>query len=491
MKINNLNNEIKRKLLIENLLVGFIIFLSVLAGVISYLFFKEFFYKYTDSKLYSAAMNANEFVLGEKFYKKALSDTLHKECDKNYSLKLTRFAKNAGVTYIYSMIDKNNSVYFLASSLTQKDIKNGDIYAYMQKYPEATETLKNVFKNGKIAFEESKDRWGYFRSILIPIDSKYGRYVIGADLKISDIKKSFDEYKIKLFLILGLVDIFALMIAFFYYRLVKEEKKHLEEICSLNEKLEEMNKNLEKRVKEESEKRIKQEELILRESKYIQMGEMMDAVAHQWKVPLSAIMLESGLLKMIIEKKGCIDDEIEKSINNIQEYVNHLNETLDNFRNFVNTKNYEKFLISEVVESVKNLVKDLLIINNVRLETQIKNFKIYGRKNDFEHILLSLIDNSIKIFNQRNINERVIKIKAKDYEIIYEDNAGGFEGDIEKIFDFNYSKTGGSGIGLYIVKMILDKYGGDIKAQNIKNGIRFIINLKKFRYNSNSKKIKE
>ncbi|WP_457563267.1 hypothetical protein [Caminibacter pacificus] len=67
MKINNLNNEIKRKLLIENLLVGFIIFLSVLAGVISYLFFKEFFYKYTDSKLYSAAMNANEFVLGEKF----------------------------------------------------------------------------------------------------------------------------------------------------------------------------------------------------------------------------------------------------------------------------------------------------------------------------------------------------------------------------------------------------------------------------------------
>ncbi|NPA87949.1 MAG: hypothetical protein GXO01_04505, partial [Epsilonproteobacteria bacterium] len=48
-----------------------------------------------------------------------------------------------------------------------------------------------------------------------------------------------------------------------------------------------------------------------------------------------------------------------------------------------------------------------------------------------------------------------------------------------------------SGIGLYIVKMILDKYGGDIKAQNIKNGIRFIINLKKFRYNSNSKKIKE
>lgn len=61
--------------------------------------------------------------------------------------------------------------------------------------------------------------------------------------------------------------------------------------------------------------------------------------------------------------------------------------------------------------------------------------------------------------------------------IIYQDNGGGIPEDIiDKIFDFNVStkkEQGGTGIGLYMVKMIVDKYNGKVDVKNTDHGSCF------------------
>jgi len=111
----------------------------------------------------------------------------------------------------------------------------------------------------------------------------------------------------------------------------------------------------------------------------------------------------------------------------------------------------------------------------------IKGDDIYleFNKNNLKHIIFILINNSIDAFNEKEIKERKITIKIEDNKLIYEDNAGGIPIEIrDKIFNYNFTtKIDGTGIGLYIVKTILNKSNLDINYEPIENGSRFIITL--------------
>ncbi|KJU86821.1 PAS/PAC sensor hybrid histidine kinase [Candidatus Magnetobacterium bavaricum] len=52
-----------------------------------------------------------------------------------------------------------------------------------------------------------------------------------------------------------------------------------------------LNKNLEDRVKDEVERRLRQEQMLIQQSKMAAMGEMISAIAHQWRQPLNALSI--------------------------------------------------------------------------------------------------------------------------------------------------------------------------------------------------------
>ena len=62
------------------------------------------------------------------------------------------------------------------------------------------------------------------------------------------------------------------------------------------------------------------------------------------------------------------------------------------------------------------------------------------------------------------------------------DNAGGIPDKIlDKIFEANFTtkaESKGTGMGLHLVFLILQKIGGEINVKNIENGAKFIIKLK-------------
>jgi signal transduction histidine kinase len=232
----------------------------------------------------------------------------------------------------------------------------------------------------------------------------------------------------------------------------------------------------------------KKDKLIEQKSRLAAMGEMIDAVAHQWKQPLNAISLVMEMLKDDYKKGDVTQSYIEDASETVHFQIEHMITTLNEFRSFLrpSTKN-ESFYIQEAIENIQILMKDELISQNINLILDIdKTVNIYGNKNALKHIFINMINNSIDAFNERELKKRNIYIrcyKKNSYTIIeVEDNAGGIPQTIlNTIFEANVTtkkKRSGTGIGLYISAQIVKKNSGFIKVHNSNQGAFFTITFK-------------
>jgi len=242
------------------------------------------------------------------------------------------------------------------------------------------------------------------------------------------------------------------------------------------------------KLKKESNARIEaQNKMLEQQSKMASMGEMLDAVAHQWKQPLNVItmyldMLQSDFEDGIVDKKYI--DEMQEGTHS---QIEHMTTTLREFRNFFRpNRDIEDFNLLELTNSVLLLTKDEFLKNQITIDVEIdKEITLKGNKNEFKHLIINIINNAKDAFNDNEIKNRKIIIKAtkENNHIILEieDNAGGIPQDvISHIFEANFTtkEVGkGTGIGLYMSKQILEKMGGMIKVKNINNGACFYMKL--------------
>lgn len=242
------------------------------------------------------------------------------------------------------------------------------------------------------------------------------------------------------------------------------------------------------RLKKESNARIKaQNKMLEQQSKMAAMGEMMDAVAHQWKQPLNALSMYGELFKDDF-KDGFVDKKyVENMLDGVSIQINHMTSTLQEFRNFFRPNtDIVDFSLEKVINSVLFLVKDEFMKNSISLHVEpIENIYIHANENEFKHLILNIINNAKDAFNENDIKERSINIKAtkndEKIQIKIQDNAGGIPLHvIDKIFQANITtkkSSKGTGIGLYMSSQIVEKIGGKISVKNIENGACFYIDL--------------
>ena len=230
--------------------------------------------------------------------------------------------------------------------------------------------------------------------------------------------------------------------------------------------LEHHNKELEKRIKEEVEKNREKDRLLFQQSKLASLGEMLGNISHQWRQPL----MEINSLFLPIEAKINLDmkldnKEILESISKLNDITKYMSNTIDDFRDFFAT-NKEKieFKLLEQINSTVNIISGGLKANNIKLDIIIqKNPVILGYKNEYSQVLINIINNAKDILVQRKIKNPYMKISIyeENNNIItsIEDNGGGITvNPIEKIFEpfFTYQKINGSGIGLFMSKLIIE-----------------------------------
>ncbi|MEA3383833.1 MAG: HAMP domain-containing sensor histidine kinase [Campylobacterota bacterium] len=203
---------------------------------------------------------------------------------------------------------------------------------------------------------------------------------------------------------------------------------------------------------------------------------LLTIVAHQWKQPLNSISL--NILKIEI-KEDYTEESIKQCSKNINNQLNHLSETLDEFRKFFRNVNELKDIkLDMILKSTEMLLEDDLTHNNITLKINYNdNIVINVIPNEFKHIFINLISNSKEAFIEKDIQNRTIEINSfienDKTIIIYRDNAGGIPKNIiDRIFNLNYStKETGTGIGLYMCKNIIEKHGAIIEVENIEYGI--------------------
>ena len=259
-----------------------------------------------------------------------------------------------------------------------------------------------------------------------------------------------------------------------------------EELKRKSTQLEELNKNLDIKVKEEVEHRLKNEGLLIQQSRLAAMGEMLGNIAHQWRQPLSIITTASSGMKL--EKElgvNTVDGDNEK-FDLIIKTANFLSHTIEDFSNFFKpNKNKEEFCIQDRVDQSLELVGASLNFHYISVE---KNYyssdRVYGFANEFSQAVLNILNNAKDVLVQKRIDEPMITIRIFKKDnfgyLEIEDNGGGIKKEIlRKIFDPYFTtkhQSQGTGIGLYMSKIIIEQnMEGKLEVRNGEYGAVFSI----------------
>jgi PAS domain S-box-containing protein len=255
-------------------------------------------------------------------------------------------------------------------------------------------------------------------------------------------------------------------------------------IKQLQHDVEALNKTLEQKVATQIEDIRHKEQMLMHQSKLAAMGEMIGAIAHQWRQPLNALNINIQNLDDDYEE-GLIDNVfIDNFVKENSQTIQFMSKTIDDFRNFYRIdKVKESFSILKTIKTVIKMQKAQLNHHNITLKISGKDFTINGYPNEFQQVILNLITNAKDAIITNHIEYGKINITLKDHSIKIKDNGGGIKKEIlDRIFEpyFTTKEQGlGTGIGLYMSKLIIDEnMSGLLNVKNTNDGAEFVITFK-------------
>lgn len=220
----------------------------------------------------------------------------------------------------------------------------------------------------------------------------------------------------------------------------------------------------------------KQQSLLLQQSRLASMGEMISIIAHQWRQPLN--FLSYALMHLKASSKN--NKEALRTIEASSKQLQEMSKSIETFRNFYNpAKEKSSFSIENSCHNVLTIIKNSIEKLEIKIELKIKeDFSIFANANEFEQVLLNIINNSKESFFEHKTSEAKISIQIEKPSITIADNAGGIALENQaKIFEpYFTTKENSDGIGLYIAKTVIEnEMNGQILLENNLNGSRFII----------------
>jgi len=247
---------------------------------------------------------------------------------------------------------------------------------------------------------------------------------------------------------------------------------------------------LKKQVEIEVAKRTQQHEIMCHQSRLAAMGEMIDSIAHQWRQPLNSLGIIVQGLRHISGQKN-IDAKFLKEIESeMMQKLNYMSQTIDDFSMFFRiSKQKENFNVLKSIEDAIRLIDIQLKNYNIAIKItkdESLDLNILGFANEFRQVILNMIHNAMMAIVARSVQnakiEIIIKRAKNNLQIEIVDNGGGIsKEDMPKIFNpYFTTKDKGSGIGLYMSKVIIESHmNGLLAVKNIKDGVKFTIMLKK------------
>lgn len=233
----------------------------------------------------------------------------------------------------------------------------------------------------------------------------------------------------------------------------------------------------------EAQKIIKQQEIqLIHQNRLAQMGEMISMIAHQWRQPLSAISSNIGNLQLKLTLGKFESDYFYEKLEKVVLQTVYLSDTIEDFRNFFRPdKQKNKIFAKELIDDTLRIIDSSLKEHSIQIDTNYSCAKeLYTYSNEVKQVLLNIVKNAQDAFISKKIVDARIVIEARcsldsRCMITIEDNAGGIDKDvIDKIFDPYFStksEKNGTGLGLYMSKIIIEKHCEGRLSVESENGI--------------------
>jgi signal transduction histidine kinase len=224
------------------------------------------------------------------------------------------------------------------------------------------------------------------------------------------------------------------------------------------------------------------------------MGDMVSAIAHQWRQPLNALGLIVQDVNDAYEFGEMTKEYVEKLVKDCMFYISEMSQTIDDFRNFFkSSKEKVMFDLIQAFEEIDAIIGPKIMSDKINMRIDYgdgdDDFMVFGYPNEFKQIVINIIRNSQTAIEDRKQQEAFegnidieISRSAQHVSIVITDNGGGIsESNLSRLFDpyFTTKNDGKSlGIGLYMAKAIVEtNMGGEIHAKNYKDGLRVTIVL--------------
>jgi len=427
--------------------------------------------------------SATQFLLDARFLfqnldRVQLYDLNSKLLSDTDTLDLAQDISFPSQDVLETSIDKSNESDDINETLKTNKTTTFNTENYVKKYS----TQKNI--NTKLVVNETINNNFYVMTInLVKADGENKGYIVVSEIA-NDILVAVDERKN---FILRTVFSVALVILIFSVFLNKYILKPIRSLVFYTRAIKEKNVKVEKHKKYFLRKdEVGQLSRSLNEMtedlyKRINVAEtFFSDLAHEIRNPLTSLKGASEVLENTLdnEKRKKLIKVISHDVERIERLITDYSQMLKDEASLSRAKMI-KIDLSYVVDSVvEDFNSDLLNSNkNIKININKSNLNgsklnILGVESKLEQILANLLDNAISFSPSNSKITVTCGVKKEDAQLIIEDEGPGFnENNIDKVFNRFYSnrpeKFGEhSGLGLNIVKNIIELHGGSIVASN-------------------------
>ena len=238
-----------------------------------------------------------------------------------------------------------------------------------------------------------------------------------------------------------------------------------------------------------AEERIKKQNRML-EKTNLELDNFVYSASHDIRSPLTSIL---GLINIASQSKD--KKEIDECLTLMKSRIDRLDDFIEDILDFSRNLRLDKKL-REI--NLYYFIDDILNNNDFgehfkKLDVRISlspDFEVISDPLRLKVIIKNIISNTCKFINLRNefpwLRISALRVDG-NFQLIIEDNGEGIRKELQgKIFDMFYrasEKSKGSGLGLYIVKEMVEKLGGNIKVNStFGHGTQFIIELPDHNY---------
>jgi len=226
------------------------------------------------------------------------------------------------------------------------------------------------------------------------------------------------------------------------------------------------------------------QEMLLWQSRFASLGQMMANIAHQWRQPLTELNL--ALYTM---KKAALageTDEVESLYGDTRRIIQSMSQTIDDFQNFFKPeKAQELFDPRESIDNALALLRNVLKKDAITLQIDHEEpLLLLGIPNELTQVLVNLLQNAreaLVTHREKGRNIHLSVVRKEDHAIIRVcDNGGGVDpsalGNIFEPYFTTKHASKGTGLGLFMSRLIIEKsLNGSLEVTNTDAGACFTI----------------